>query len=65
MQNQGTVVYNHSLFGAYMSREIIIDTDNLADLLSAVTKMLKELKKINLYLAFMTDLEIHNEDVEE
>ena len=48
-----------------MSREITIDTDDLADLLSAVTKMLKELKKINLYLALITDLEINNEDVED
>ena len=48
-----------------MSREITIDTNDLADLLSAVTKMLKELKKINLYLAFMTDMEIENEDLED
>ena len=48
-----------------MSREITIDTNDLADLLSEVTKMLKELKKINLYLAFMTDMEIENEDLED
>jgi hypothetical protein len=47
-----------------MSREITVQADDLADLLEAVTKMLKELKKMNLYLALMNDLEIEDEDVE-
>ena len=65
MQNQGTVVYSHSLFGGYMSREIIIKPDQETDLIGTLEKILKELRKMNLYLSYMTDLEIKNEDVEE
>jgi len=47
-----------------MSREITVQADDLADLVEALYKMLKELKKMNMYLALMNDMELTNEDIE-
>ena len=48
-----------------MSREIIVVPDQEANIVGTLEKILKELKKMNMYLALMNDVEIQNEDVED
>ena len=48
-----------------MSRDIVFVPDQEADLIGTLEKILKELRKMNLYLSYMTDLEVKNEDAEE
>ena len=56
--------YNLSSSGVHMSRDVEIAPSRDSDLEGLLKKILKELIKMNLYLALMTDLEIENEDIE-
>ena len=47
-----------------MTREIKVEPSQDADLIGTLEKILKELKKMNLYLALMNDLTVDDENVE-
>jgi len=59
------VVFKLFWFGVSMSREVKITATQDSDISGTLKQILKELKKMNLYLALMTDLVVTNEDVEE
>ena len=48
-----------------MSRDVNLEATQLADIAGTLEKVLKELRKMNFYLALMKDIQIEDEDEED